>query len=676
MSDQEKPTLLPFSAILASLVSFGALATTGRGYGVLSFCGLGLIATYFVSWRLRSGSWSTWMVRVAVFGVVIIANVVEPATGYGHGLYRSYYIHGFGQLCAAELVVQAWRARPSGGPSGAYALLLSGFVYLTACNTFTNYFISLFTPAYMFFLGLTFWALRPTLAGNKKKGRTWSFIGGGALLLVLLIGFAASQTILHNRRELVGMVQDLDLSFMGRGEVGFSDSPRLQSGLSMGRSMVRVLLVENTYPGTYLHGMAFEEYEKGRWLPPIRGRESKATDIAELDSPFPGTPTQFTRLNDDIHLLFAPLHSAGVVPSRIKQVLRDTMDPAMVQVKAPAPYSYSVVRHSNPEHQGPLCEKQLDPEHRARCLVVPPEIKQEIHQLAARIGKGKSDPRVLIGAVESYLQTNHRYSLETDVGSGEPLSNFLIGRKDGHCEFFASAACILLRCLKVPTRYVIGFYLHETLGPERWVARQQDAHAWAESWVDGIGWVTVDGTPADSGRPNTTSEKPPIWQRAWEWISDAALDIGDWLYELSWAQLGLMAGGLGGGTIGILWLREMLSRGARRFGKDTFSYTVPDQALDELKQRFERFMANQGFPCPPHLPWSEHLAEVARAGLVDSDSSPETPAVAPVPQAEKGQPVLESARSFARAYARLRFGPSRTLSDADQLAAQLTRMET
>src|SRR5205085_10259558 len=71
----------------------------------------------------------------------------------------------------------------------------------------------------------------------------------------------------------------------------------------------------------------------------------------------------------------------------------------------------------------------------------------------------------------------------------------------------------------IPTRYVTGFYAHETDGPGSYVVRDQDAHAWAESWVDGVGWVTVDATPA-SGLPAELAQKPPWWRNAWEWFTD------------------------------------------------------------------------------------------------------------------------------------------------------------
>jgi hypothetical protein len=345
-----------------------------------------------------------------------------------------------------------------------------------------------------------------------------------------------------------------------------------------------------------------------------------------------------SRQQDQLDLLFLPLHCSGFVPSRVQEVQRGSLDRGMIRVSAPAPYEYSVVSHPTIEHQGPLCVPMTD-EQRERCLEVPPEISAEVHRLAEEIAGALSNPRDRVRAVEQYLNTHHSYSLETDPGRGDPVSNFLLQRKAAHCEYFASAACILLRCVDVPTRFVSGFYAHEPTGWNSLVVRQQDAHAWAESWIDGFGWVTVDATPPESGRPDSTSDSPPLWRRAWEWLNETALVIGDWFYERSWAELGLLIGGAIALIVSLLWLREVWLRRRRRRLAAGFAYRSPGEALKALKDRFERLLAKRGLPCPEHLPWSEHLAVMAKrekAGRIRID--------------------LEKANGFARAYREVRFG--------------------
>ena len=49
---------------------------------------------------------------------------------------------------------------------------------------------------------------------------------------------------------------------------------------------------------------------------------------------------------------------------------------------------------------------------------------------------------------------------DTDAGQAaviDPVLDFLVNRKEGHCEYFASALALLLRSVDVPARLVNGF---------------------------------------------------------------------------------------------------------------------------------------------------------------------------------------------------------------------------
>jgi protein-glutamine gamma-glutamyltransferase len=56
---------------------------------------------------------------------------------------------------------------------------------------------------------------------------------------------------------------------------------------------------------------------------------------------------------------------------------------------------------------------------------------------------------------------------------------------------------VLMRALDVPARIVTGYQGGEQNAMDGyWVVRQSDAHAWAEIWQAGVGWVRVDPTGA------------------------------------------------------------------------------------------------------------------------------------------------------------------------------------
>ena len=92
-----------------------------------------------------------------------------------------------------------------------------------------------------------------------------------------------------------------------------------------------------------------------------------------------------------------------------------------------------------------------------------------------------------------------RYTLEMENDPDKTaLEHFLFQRKEGHCEYFASAMVILLRSAGVPARLVNGF-----VGVEwnEWgnylIIRQNHAHSWVEAFLPGKGWTVYDPTPPD-----------------------------------------------------------------------------------------------------------------------------------------------------------------------------------
>lgn len=77
-----------------------------------------------------------------------------------------------------------------------------------------------------------------------------------------------------------------------------------------------------------------------------------------------------------------------------------------------------------------------------------------------------------------------------------PLKRFLLHSRSGHCEYFATAAVLLLRSVGIPARYAVGYAVHEGSGPS-YVVRQRDAHAWCLVWDHQHRlWRDFDPTPA------------------------------------------------------------------------------------------------------------------------------------------------------------------------------------
>jgi transglutaminase-like putative cysteine protease len=89
------------------------------------------------------------------------------------------------------------------------------------------------------------------------------------------------------------------------------------------------------------------------------------------------------------------------------------------------------------------------------------------------------------------------YTLEPPGLGRDSVDEFLWETRRGFCEHFASSFAVFMRAAGYPARVVGGYQGGEVHPTENFVTvRQYDAHAWAELWLEGRGWVRVDPTAA------------------------------------------------------------------------------------------------------------------------------------------------------------------------------------
>lgn len=89
------------------------------------------------------------------------------------------------------------------------------------------------------------------------------------------------------------------------------------------------------------------------------------------------------------------------------------------------------------------------------------------------------------------------YTLSPPPLSGDRIDRFLFETRRGFCAHYAGAFVFMMRQAGIPARVVAGYQGGE-LNPlaSHLIVRQYDAHAWAEIWLEGAGWVRVDPTGA------------------------------------------------------------------------------------------------------------------------------------------------------------------------------------
>ena len=126
-----------------------------------------------------------------------------------------------------------------------------------------------------------------------------------------------------------------------------------------------------------------------------------------------------------------------------------------------------------------------------------PKLDPRVATLAQQISGGSQAPLRQAGLIEQHLRERFGYTLDLpDTKVDDPLAHFLFERREGHCEYFASAMTVMLRTLGIPARLVNGFLggIYNPLSGEQ-VVRSSDAHSWVEAYIPGHGWLTFDPTP-------------------------------------------------------------------------------------------------------------------------------------------------------------------------------------
>ena len=84
--------------------------------------------------------------------------------------------------------------------------------------------------------------------------------------------------------------------------------------------------------------------------------------------------------------------------------------------------------------------------------------------------------------------------------TGDVAAWLLTGARQGYSVHYATLTTLLLRCCGIPARYVEGYVVTrqqaEALSDgAQLTLTQRAAHAWAEYYLDGVGWIPFDTVP-------------------------------------------------------------------------------------------------------------------------------------------------------------------------------------
>ncbi|WP_131770745.1 transglutaminaseTgpA domain-containing protein [Candidatus Protofrankia californiensis] len=206
---------------------------------------------------------------------------------------------------------------------------------------------------------------------------------------------------------------------------------------------------------------------------------SVSNELQTYYLPLPGLPSRITGLDGDWRLaaetgtVFSTQTSTAGVTYRVE-----------ASVPAPARSDLAAASMTVPP------ELKIDTE-------LPATIDPRIPALARQLTRTASGPYQQALAIEKYLNSStFTYDLEgaptTQAGA---LADFLLTRKRGYCEQFASAMTVLLRTLGIPARVAIGFNEGERQPDGTYLMTNKNMHAWPEVWFASAGWIHFEPTP-------------------------------------------------------------------------------------------------------------------------------------------------------------------------------------
>lgn len=164
-------------------------------------------------------------------------------------------------------------------------------------------------------------------------------------------------------------------------------------------------------------------------------------------------------------------------------------------------------------------EISIDDPPNASHLAIPENELYVVREVNAQLKTAGQSDAAKVAALKNYFSSGFYYSLEM-LGRGNfttSLGNFLLQKRSGFCEYYATAAALLLRSMNIPSRYAVGYAVFEKSNLENnYIVRDRHAHAWAEAYINGR-WVVVDTTPSDWGQRD--AENASIFEPLWDVFS-------------------------------------------------------------------------------------------------------------------------------------------------------------
>jgi len=178
----------------------------------------------------------------------------------------------------------------------------------------------------------------------------------------------------------------------------------------------------------------------------------------------------------------------------------------------------------------------LRPTMRRMALQLPAGFNPRTRAMARRwrseAGDGAAADAAIARRAMRMINADFAYTLAVPLAGRDAVDEFLFDSRAGYCEHFSSAFVVLMRAAGIPARVVTGYvggYLNPIGG--YWLVRNSDAHAWAEVWLEGRGWVRMDPTAAVAPERiyDTLADRAPGAGGVLGGLGAPVMNVSDWM---------------------------------------------------------------------------------------------------------------------------------------------------
>ena len=134
-------------------------------------------------------------------------------------------------------------------------------------------------------------------------------------------------------------------------------------------------------------------------------------------------------------------------------------------------------------------------------LALPDSTRTSLQDIAAQNSLSGDTVYETVALVAEYVRSRCPYNIDTQpYPSDDYALYFLTQATEGYCVHFATAATAMYRALGLPARMVTGVAFNAQAGVTVTVLGE-NAHAWTEVYIDGLGWLPVEVTPGSYEGP-------------------------------------------------------------------------------------------------------------------------------------------------------------------------------